>query len=95
MFIEINYQVNTYLRPSKTGLLHNYTRRIAIITFRCDNCNSIFTRPRGSIDPKRLSNNYFHVCSNCDSKRFAQRKKIERKTVWDKDSSSLEDISKL
>jgi hypothetical protein len=95
MFIEINYQVNTYLRPSKTGLLHNYKRKAGIITFRCDNCNDIFTRPKGNISSKRLSNNYFHVCSNCDCKKFAQRKKIERRSVWDKNSSSLEDISKL
>lgn len=95
MFIEINYQINTYTRTSNKGLVHSYTRKISIITFRCDNCNALFTRPRGKMDPKRLSNNYFHVCTNCDSKKFAQKKKIERRSIWDKNSSSLEDISKL
>jgi len=95
MFIEITYEIRTYSRPSKNGLSHTYTRKIAIITFRCDNCNTLFTRPRGKMDPKRLSNNYFHVCSNCDSKKFAQKKKIERREIWDMKASSLEDISKL
>lgn len=95
MFIEINYQINTYTRSSKNGVVHSYTRKLGIITFRCDNCSSLFTRARGKMDPKRLSNNYFHVCNNCDSKKFAQKKKIERRSIWDKNSSSLEDISKL
>ena len=95
MFIEINYQEHTYTRSSKHGLMHTYTRKLAIITFRCDNCTCIFTRPRSKMDPKRLSNNYFHVCANCDSKRFAQKKRIERRDIWDMKASSLEDISKL
>jgi len=47
------------------------------------------------MDPKRLSNNYFHVCKNCDSKRFAQRKGIERKQVWNMSASSSKPIGKL
>jgi hypothetical protein len=47
------------------------------------------------MDPKRLSNNYFHVCKNCDSKVFAQRKGIEKKKMWDLPASSNIPISKL
>jgi hypothetical protein len=47
------------------------------------------------MDPKRLSNNYFHVCSSCDAKRFAQRKRVDKSKIWDMKASSLEDISKL
>jgi hypothetical protein len=47
------------------------------------------------MDPKRLSNNYFHVCSNCDAKRFAQRKQVERKRVWDLPASSTLPIGKM
>jgi hypothetical protein len=47
------------------------------------------------MDPKRLSNNYFHVCSNCDAKRFAQKRGIQKKQVWDLPASSDLDISKL
>jgi hypothetical protein len=55
----------------------------------------VFKRDKGAMSPKRLSNNYFHVCTNCDSKRFAQRKGVERKHVWDMPASSLKDISQL
>jgi hypothetical protein len=34
------------------------------------------------MDPKRISNNYFHVCANCDPKKFAQRKGVEQKKIW-------------
>ena len=91
----MSYEERTYSRSSKNGLEHNYTRKLTIITFRCDNCGKIFTRPRGKMDPKRLSNNYFHVCPSCDSKKFAQKKKVEREQIWDMKASSLEDISKL
>lgn len=47
------------------------------------------------MDPTRLSNNYFHVCKNCDSKRFAQKKGVDKKKVWDIPVSSLDDISRL
>ncbi|NDG31155.1 hypothetical protein EB118_13935 [bacterium] len=95
MFIGLSYEERTYSRLSKTGMEHIYTRKSTIVTFRCDNCSVVFTRPRGKMDPKRLSNNYFHVCPNCDNKRFAQKKRVERKRIWDIDSSSLEDISKI
>jgi len=95
MFIEIFYVSNTYLRPSKRGLEHNYTRRSAVIKLRCDNCSVIFTRQKSKMDPKRLSNNYFHVCSSCDNKKFAQQTRIVKSKIWDMKASSLEDISKL
>ena len=66
-----------------------------MIMLRCDCCNVEFTRERGSMDPKRLTNNYFHVCSNCDVKRFAQKKGVERKQVWNLSASSNLPIGKL
>jgi hypothetical protein len=95
MFIKIIYENNTYVRPSKTGKVHEYVKTRAIVVLRCDSCNELFTRNRGSMDPKRLNNNYFHVCGRCDSKRFAQKKRIEKNRIWDMKASSLEDISKL
>jgi hypothetical protein len=47
------------------------------------------------MDPARLSNNYFHVCSNCDAKRFGQKRGVERKQMWDLSASSDLLISKL
>jgi len=95
MFLNLEYQQTEFTRTSKLGEQHTYTRQKTVIVFRCDSCASIFKRDKGSMSPKRLSNNYFHVCSNCDSKRFAQRKGVERKHVWDMPASSLKDISQL
>jgi hypothetical protein len=80
---------------SKTGKEHAYKRDITYCVFRCDNCDAEFERARGSMDPKRLNNSYFHVCKNCDSKKFAQRKGVEKKQMWDLPASSTLDISKL
>ena len=72
-----------------------YTRERTYVALRCDSCDAEFERARGSMDPKRLSNNYFHVCKNCNSKVFAQKKGVERKHIWDMPASSDLDISKL
>jgi hypothetical protein len=84
-----------YERPSKLGKIHTYYRDVTIVVLRCDNCSNEFERSRGSMDPKRINNNYFHVCYNCDSKRFAQKMGITRKQIWDMPASSNLDISKL
>ncbi len=95
MYIGIEYETTQHIRPSKLGQTHSYYRRKSVVTFRCDNCNDVFKRDKGKIDPKRLNNNYFHVCSNCDAKRFAQKKGVEQKKVWDMPASSMQDVSKL
>jgi hypothetical protein len=90
------YTVKTkHQRLSKCGNVHSYFRNKRIVKLRCDNCDEQFTRERGSMDPKRLNNNYFHVCANCDAKIFAQKKGIERKQVWDLPASSELPIGKL
>lgn len=88
MFIGTIIEETTYTRPSKIGKVHEYIRKRTVAQFRCDNCDSEFTRTLKQIDSKRLSNNYFHVCSECDAKKFAQRKGIERKKIWDMPASS-------
>ena len=95
MFIQISVEKTSHVRTSKLGIKHSYYRRKTIVHFRCDCCGVEFTRPKGSVDPKRLSNNYFHVCSNCDAKRFAQQKGVERKRVWDLPASSTLPIGKM
>jgi uncharacterized protein with PIN domain len=95
MFIR-EYQVKKrYERISKLKIKHSYYRDVTMVVMRCDNCNTEFERARGSMDPKRISNNYFHVCKNCDSKVFAQKMGITRKKIWDMPASSNLDISKL
>jgi hypothetical protein len=87
MFLKTIVRDIIYTRVSKLGKDHQYTRRKTLAILRCDNCGEIFERPLKNIDRKRLSNNYFHCCSNCDAKRFAQRKGIERKKIWDMPAS--------
>ena len=82
-------------RVSKLGKVHEYFREVTMVILRCDNCDAEFERPRGSMNPKRLNNNYFHVCSNCDAKKFAQKKGVERKQVWNMSASSDLPIGKL
>ena len=95
MFLK-EYLIDTWhMRSSKLGKQHTYSRKKTMVLFRCDNCDEEFIRERGKMDPKRLSNNYFHVCENCDAKKFAQRKGVERKKVWNLNASSDMPISKL
>lgn len=95
MFIGLAKEEKEYTRPSKSGLVHRYTRQRTYALFYCDNCGEKFSRLKGSVDPKRLNNNYFHCCSICDPKRFAQKKGAERRIIWDMPVNSDLDISKL
>ena len=95
MYIGERVQKNSYIRKSKKGSEHTYYRNSIELVLRCDCCNEVFTRPRGKMDPNRINNNVFHVCGNCDAKRFAQKKGQERKAIWDLPASSDLDISKL
>jgi len=95
MFIKIDVEKTTHTRTSKLGVEHNYERKKSVVVLRCDNCGEVFKRDKGKMDPNRLNNNFFHCCTNCNPKRFAQKKGAERKIIWDKTVSSLDDISKL
>jgi hypothetical protein len=94
MFIKTEIQENQYSRRSKCGEEHSYSRKKTVAVFRCDNCDLEFTRDLKHVDRKRLSNNYFHVCSNCDAKRFAQRKGVEQKKIWDLPASTTLPVGK-
>ena len=95
MFIELREITTVYHRPSKLGQDHVHERTKIIVVLRCDNCGEVFERDRSKMEPKRISNSYFHCCNECDSKRFAQRKGIERRSIWDRPASSSDDISRL
>ena len=95
MFIKTEYVVTQYTRPSKLGHDHTYSRKKTVAIFRCDSCGELFSRDKGSMNPKRLNNNFYHVCSNCDAKRFAQEKGVERRMIWDMPVSSLKTLDQL
>ena len=95
MFINESVEKKLYYRKSKLGNEHQYFRNTRVLTLRCDNCNIVFQRQRKDMDPNRINNNVFHVCGDCDAKRFAQRKGQQWKNIWSLPASSDLDISKL
>lgn len=95
MFITEVTKKFEYTRTSKTGMEHKYYRSRTIVQLKCDNCGEAFERNKGDIDPRRLNNNFFHVCCKCDAKRFAQKRGVDRKRVWDLPASSNIPISKI
>jgi hypothetical protein len=95
MYLGREYTQHTYTRTSKNGAEHNYTRQKTVLIFRCDCCHNVFNRDRGNMNPKRVNNTYYHVCANCDSKKFAQEKGVEARMIWDMPVSSLKTLGQL
>jgi len=83
MIIEIKKISSQHIRTSNRGTKHTYLRTKTVIIIKCDNCSNIFQRDLGKMDHRRLNNNYFHVCSDCNSKQFAQRIGVDRRRLWD------------
>lgn len=95
MFIKEEKIVKQYTRVSKLGNIHAYKRTVTFIQLQCDSCAGTFYREKSQIAKKRCSNKYFHCCSNCDSKRFAQLKGVEKRGIWNMPVSSTIPIDKL
>jgi predicted RNA-binding Zn-ribbon protein involved in translation (DUF1610 family) len=95
MFVRIDNSITHYYRKSKKGNVHPYKRMKQIAVFSCDNCGEEFKREKGKVDPRRLSDNYFHVCPNCDPKRFAQKRGVEKRLVWNLPANSDKPVSSL
>lgn len=94
MYLKSENIVTEHVRISKLGKEHSYSRKKTVAFLVCDNCGSDFQRDLKHMDRKRLNNNYFHVCSNCDAKKFARRKGLERKQIWDMPASADIPVSK-
>ena len=88
MFIETLKTMRLYKRESKLGLMHTFHRKNVIYVFKCDSCKDNFMRPKSKIDPQRASNDYKHVCNQCDSKKFAQQIGVKMRKVYKLDASS-------
>lgn len=82
MFVKTIQIKETYTRTSKLNQTHSYTRTKTLALFECDDCGANFQRPLGQMDYRRLSNEYGHVCPNCNPKRFAQKRGAERRKIW-------------
>ena len=94
MYIKTKIVETVFERPSKLGKMHQYHRKKTIAVLICDSCDETFQRELKKISRNRLNNNYFHCCSDCDIKRFAQRKGVERKKIWDMPAGTDLPVSK-
>lgn len=95
MIISTEYVITTYTRKSKLGVEHSYSRKKTILILRCDSCGAMFNRNKGDMDPARVSNQVYHVCNNCNVKKFAQAKGVEKRHIWEMPVSSLKKLSQL
>ena len=96
MFLRTERKIQYFLRKGKKGLHHTYKRKKTLVVFKCDDCHEEFIRDKGKVDPKRLNDDYSHVCPKCDPKRFAQKKGVEqRKKLNMRIDADTIDISKL
>ena len=95
MYIKCEKIENIHYRISKSGVKHSYIRVITYVHLMCDNCEKLFKRPKSKINPKRLNNNYFHCCSDCDSKKFAQKKGLQKRIFWNMPVSTTTTIDNL
>lgn len=82
MLIETKKVTTEYTRSSKCKKPHAYTRTKTIIVIECDNCHSLFEREQGKMSKRRISLDCYHVCDACDPKRFAQKRGVERRKIW-------------
>jgi hypothetical protein len=87
MYLKNFKEISYHERASKNGKIHRYKREKTVLVFRCDSCDCEFSREKSKMSPKRVSNNYFHICDKCDSKRFAQKKGVEKRKIWDMPAS--------
>lgn len=95
MYIGTEFRENHYVRSSKRGKVHTYSRKKTVLVMQCDCCGEVFHREKGAMDPNRVTNAVYHVCGCCDAKKFAQSKGVEARRVWDMPVSSLKTIDQL
>lgn len=82
MLLEIRQVRKEYSRLSKGGASHSYFRNHAVAILLCDSCQTQFERRVRDMDPRRLTVEHTHVCSNCNPKKYAQNKGVESKRFW-------------
>lgn len=95
MLIRTEFRENHYVRVSSRGKTHTFSRKKTVLVMQCDCCQEVFHRDKGNMDPKRLTNAVYHVCGDCDAKKFAQEKGVEARNVWDMPVSSLKTIDRF
>jgi predicted SprT family Zn-dependent metalloprotease len=89
MFLESLKTIRLYERQSKLGTYHTFKRKNTIYVFKCDCCGTTFLRARAVVDPVRATNDYKHVCSLCDTKKYAQKVGVKMRKIYSIDASSM------
>lgn len=95
MFIKTKKVTSKYVRYSKCGKEHTYTRTKTVVIMQCDSCQNTFEREQGLMSRKRAGSDYYHVCPTCNQKQFAQKRGVERRQMWKLSADSDIDISKI
>jgi hypothetical protein len=95
MFLETKKISIQYTRKSSLGVEHTYSRTRTLAVLKCDSCLSIFERELGKMDHRRANEEYQHVCSNCNPKKFAQARGVENRRLWNLPVDSDLKINKL
>lgn len=95
MFIETKKIKTEYTKVSKLKNAHSYSRIKTVAILQCDSCQSLFERDQGSMDHRRISDQFYHVCTTCNPKQFAQKKGVERRQLWKLHVDSDVDITKI
>lgn len=95
MFLEAIEQETVFSRRSKCGKIHNYVRRSMVYLFMCDSCSREFLRSKSKVNIKRASNNYYHICNNCNIKKIAQTIGVRQRKILSIPASSLKSIGDL
>jgi hypothetical protein len=95
MFLETLKTIRLYERQSKLGIYHTFKRKNTVYVFKCDCCGITFLRSRAKVDPMRATNDYKHVCSFCDTKKYAQSIGVKMRKIYSTDASSTHSIGNI
>ena len=95
MFKRTERKIQYFLRKGKKGQHPTYKRKKTLVVFQCDNCHVEFQRDKGKVDPKRLTDDYTHVCPKCDPKRFAQKQGVRQRKKLNMRIDSMIDITSI
>ena len=95
MFVKTKQVSTQYTRNRRLEKPLTYTRTKTVVVLACDQCRIVFERDLGKMDHRRLTDEYTHVCPNCDQKRFAQNKGVERRRLWNMSVDTDIDVTKI
>jgi hypothetical protein len=95
MFLETKKIVVQYARKSSRGVEHAYSRTKTMAVLKCDCCLFVFERELGKMNHRRVNDNFYHVCSKCNPKKFAQARGVENRRLWNLPVDSDLKINKL